>query len=293
MADRVVTGRKYRTKDANNNWNIFSFWTKSTDVEMNDGTILEDDMSELQTASESHSSDLAVLKRNNNANITTAPNYSETVKYVKGDIVKQNGVCYYCLVNMDTPESWDENHWNAISMIPFKFGIDDYGNYGYIKAGTDSVTPFKGSMQKILIASNVSGSGSVSESIISQKCNEFHINPSRLTTNNFVMELVSVSALGIYAYGSAQSNSTLSARSISYNANNSILTYQTGSWFLGGGQTTWVHGFAGGYDFFVDIWRRGDTNWHNLYETDQPGQKSIVTYSAAAVTAVCNIYLII
>lgn len=26
--------------------------------------------------------------------------------------------------------------------VPFKFGIDKYGNYGYIKEGADSVTPF-------------------------------------------------------------------------------------------------------------------------------------------------------
>ena len=28
--------------------------------------------------------------------------------------------------------------------VPFSFGVDDNGNYGYIKAGADSVTPFKG-----------------------------------------------------------------------------------------------------------------------------------------------------
>lgn len=30
-----------------------------------------------------------------------------------------------------------------ISNIPFKLGIDENGNYGYIKDGADSVTPFK------------------------------------------------------------------------------------------------------------------------------------------------------
>lgn len=27
--------------------------------------------------------------------------------------------------------------------IPFEFGIDENGNYGYIKVGADTVTPFK------------------------------------------------------------------------------------------------------------------------------------------------------
>ena len=27
--------------------------------------------------------------------------------------------------------------------LPFKFGIDENGNYGYYKAGADTVTPFK------------------------------------------------------------------------------------------------------------------------------------------------------
>ncbi len=31
----------------------------------------------------------------------------------------------------------------AGATVPFKFGIDEDGNYGYIKAGADSVTPFK------------------------------------------------------------------------------------------------------------------------------------------------------
>lgn len=42
----------------------------------------------------------------------------------------------------------------ALANIPFPFGIDSDGNYGYKKAGADAVTPFKsgGSL------SNVSGS---------------------------------------------------------------------------------------------------------------------------------------
>lgn len=40
--------------------------------------------------------------------------------------------------------------------IPFKFGIDENGNYGYIKAGADTVTPFKRDMKNLKIQFNAS-----------------------------------------------------------------------------------------------------------------------------------------
>ena len=33
--------------------------------------------------------------------------------------------------------------------VPFSFGIDENGNYGYIKAGADTVTPFKTVAKKV------------------------------------------------------------------------------------------------------------------------------------------------
>lgn len=45
-----VTGRKYRIWDAVNNiWKRISYWTKATDVEFNDGTNLEDKISNMNT----------------------------------------------------------------------------------------------------------------------------------------------------------------------------------------------------------------------------------------------------
>ena len=38
--------------------------------------------------------------------------------------------------------------------IPFKFGIDSNGNYGYVKEGADSVIPFKRDMKNVIIQFN-------------------------------------------------------------------------------------------------------------------------------------------
>ena len=56
--------------------------------------------------------------------------------------------------------------------IPFEFGIDENGNYGYIKAGADTVTPFKsGTINNQIVISgypdwNNMGSNSPSGSIV-------------------------------------------------------------------------------------------------------------------------------
>lgn len=39
---------------------------------------------------------------------------------------------------------------NIAEHVPFPFGIDENGNYGYIKAGADSVTPFKEGRAELL-----------------------------------------------------------------------------------------------------------------------------------------------
>lgn len=295
MADNIVTGRKYRTKDAGNNWSTISFWTKSTDVEMNDGSILEDNFSDVKILNEQNAENLITLNNNNNANINNAPLYDDTIKYVKGDIIKQNGEFYYCNINMETPESWDITHWNEISSVPFKFGIDDFGNYGYIKAGTNSVTPFKGTMNKILLVSGASGSGSVSENIISQKCFEYHINPNKLTSSNFVMQMVGFATMGIYSQmgdKTPDASATLSSPNLVYN--NGILSYNTGAWRQGGwNQNVWIHGARPGYDFYIDIQRPGAGNWTNGYHSDTSGTINETIQVSFDIAARCNIYMII
>ena len=56
-------------------------------------------------------------------------------------------------MNKYATENWVNNLINSIksllnskadaSKVPFSFGVDANGRYGYIKAGADSVTPFK------------------------------------------------------------------------------------------------------------------------------------------------------
>ena len=49
MADNIITGRKYRIKATENTWDLISYWTKSQDVEMDDGTNLLTSFSNLKT----------------------------------------------------------------------------------------------------------------------------------------------------------------------------------------------------------------------------------------------------
>lgn len=48
--ETIITGRMYRVWDkANSIWKRFSYWTKASDVEMNDGTTVENTVSQLKT----------------------------------------------------------------------------------------------------------------------------------------------------------------------------------------------------------------------------------------------------
>ena len=48
--EQNLTGRKYRVWDAANNiWKRLSFWTKASDVELNDGTTVESAISTINT----------------------------------------------------------------------------------------------------------------------------------------------------------------------------------------------------------------------------------------------------
>lgn len=52
------------------------------------------------------------------------------------------------------------NHLND-SLGGIKFGVDKNGNYGYIKAGADSVTPFKSGINDYTVNANVAGTNFV------------------------------------------------------------------------------------------------------------------------------------
>lgn len=64
------------------------------------------------------------------------------------------------------------------SNVPFRFGIDSNGNYGYIKAGADTVTPFKTVAKKV--GTIVCG---WKENVLD--CSKFE-DRDRLTVDNFL-----------------------------------------------------------------------------------------------------------
>ena len=153
-------GKKYRIlKDAATRaWDVISFWTSARDVELDDGTTLQNSFTSLKQTTEEHTASLTDLVTENNATVTNAPGYDSTKKYEKGDIVSYNGSFYSCNTTINNPEAWNSAHWDLITdPIPFKFGIDADGNYGYIKAGADSVTPFSKTSSIYLGSFNGSG----------------------------------------------------------------------------------------------------------------------------------------
>lgn len=75
---------------------------------------------------------------------TSAPQYSTTSKYAKGDTCSYSGAIYYCIADITTGEQFNPSKWVLWdSNQQIRFGVDSDGNYGYYKVGADSVTPFK------------------------------------------------------------------------------------------------------------------------------------------------------
>jgi len=136
--DTKVIGRKYRVlaNAATRAWNVLSFWTSARDVEFDDGSTLQNVKATIDGTRE--------LAQNLLTNVSDAPVYNAEIIYSKGDIVNTNGTLYYCTTNITSPEAWTPSHWHVVDdEMTFQFGIDNEGNYGYIKVGADSVTPFK------------------------------------------------------------------------------------------------------------------------------------------------------
>lgn len=292
MADTKRYGRKYRIlRDAATHaWDVLSFWTSAQDVEMEDGSSLQTSFASL--AQETSAS--TAITDGLQTDVSNAPIYDSTKKYKKGDIVKYNGSFYYCTVDIDVPEAWNSSHWHVVEdKIPFRFGIDSDGNYGYIKVGADSVIPFKSSVQnKILLAENVSGSGTISAELINQICTENRINANKLSVNNFVMEMNGFvrSALWSRLTGTDASQ-TLAQPSLTLS--NGALNYNTGAWRNGDwNATVWIHGSRGGYEFDIDVQRPDSNNWVRAYESHESGSINETVTITVDIAAKCNIYLI-
>ena len=95
------------------------------------------------------------------------------------------------------------------SLGGIKFGVDSDGNYGYIKAGADTVTPFKSGIHMVKLTDVVS-SGSVNVSS--------YPGYQNFTVDNFVFK--NVKKMGSSEYYSSQS--------YKYDSNTGIFTFQHG-----------------------------------------------------------------
>ena len=129
----------------------------------------------------------------------------------------------------DTSTSLGANNvQNAISIIsnkvPFKFGIDGDGNYGYYKAD-DSFVPFKSTVTKVLLkttSGSYGWSGGTNTAPSSFTIDIKNLLPTKynlLTDDNFF-------GIGNYCWysNSKHGDSYYRAASTSYNASTGILT---------------------------------------------------------------------
>lgn len=245
--DTKRIGKKYRilTNAATRAWDVISFWTSSHDVEMDDGNTLEDNLGGIKgiitekTNQPGYVMDASVvseMQNNIEAVPTSVPIYDPSLKYAKGDLRNYNGSIYYCTTDINNPEEWNSSHWNLVtSPIRLQLGIDENGNYGYIKAGADSVTPFKKAAAYALSDQLSPGTYYIN---IAGWLTERHIsiNYKTLTNDNFILQHIrnntSVSG-GTTDYGIHQGAPRPTAGgsdfSFNYNSSTGILTIDGGS----------------------------------------------------------------
>lgn len=69
---------------------------------------------------------------------------------IKADGSKLETVNGISVDNADNLNGHPASYYATTDAVPFKFGIDANGNYGYIKDGADTVTPFKIGEVKLL-----------------------------------------------------------------------------------------------------------------------------------------------
>jgi len=229
MSDTKRIGKKYRVlRDASTHeWDLLSFWTSAQDVEMDDGDTVQKKITDMESTISQDTTVVNGLK----FDVESAPVFSTSKIYSRGDIVNKDGYFYYCYKAINVPGNWTgEANWNPITeALPFRFGIDSDGNYGYIKVGADSVTPFRSAaVYKIL--SNVS-SGTFD---LKDICNAAGINYSKLTNSNFVMQTVGNTNILWHSVinGTSTAAQPLDVKmEVSYSASTGVLTYNSGVFY--------------------------------------------------------------
>ena len=109
------------------------------------------------------------------------------------------------------------------SNLPFALGIDDNGNYGYIKAGADTVTPFR----SLINLGNVSGYCVPKTFDISKIASNY----KNLSANNFLLDASPMSNVERGGSESAYRSANFYAPKKSYNASTGALTVISGGFF--------------------------------------------------------------
>lgn len=256
--ENIVKGKKYRilTDAASRLWDRISFWTASTDVEMADGHTLE--------------ANLGAIK-----GITTSTNVS-TTGYA---------------ADARTVSTINSN------MGGLRFGQKD-GRYGYFTgAGADTFNPFNsGGRERILLAENLNGAGTISSSRIQEACSQVGLNINQLSKNNFeiVITGMRVGVVRSTAMYIGDVYNDASPQAYSYDENSHVYNYNTGSFVLGGSGSIWIQFEAFSYYAAVAVPGRG--NWVNAwYHEGGPysggGSFNEVYEFACTVHPVVSIYL--
>ena len=138
-------------------------------------------------------------------------NFSKNIAYLRGNGGRQAALYIRWYIYRIT-------HYND---IVFPFGIDpDTGDYGYIKAGADTVTPFKSGGGDIIIY--LGSKTNRSSSALSISITQFPDYAS-MSTDNFIVGIIPGTYTGSGSY--TTSNVYIStAVSLSYNASTGVVT---------------------------------------------------------------------
>jgi len=104
--------------------------------------------------------------------------------------------------------------------VPFKFGIDSDGNYGYIKDGADTVIPFRSGCRIVKLGSF--SNPATKEYDISSMMSQSEY--SKLTKSNFFAMITSDASTGVFDAPEGVASVTLRIPKVSYNSSTGKLT---------------------------------------------------------------------
>lgn len=173
---------------------------------------------------------------------TQAPAFSGSEnEYPKGSVVTYNGTVYYALVDIPKGSSWNSSKWKVWdNNIPIRFGIDADGNYGYYKAGADTVTPFKtkdsGTKTATLVRETIGTLTSASSKTYDIKSLFPNVDLENVTSSNFAIVQTGSISSNYNQSASSYDNTyylrahlSITAPTLDYNASTYKLTVKASS----------------------------------------------------------------